>query len=102
MTASTADAVHQGLLQRREGSRTAKQGLTEPSNVTYEAVRPHGRVGQLGRMAERAGFEPAAEHYPSARLASGYLRPLGHLSSAEPDSDVSRLWHQTQSAARQH
>ena len=39
--------------------------------------------------AERAGVEPAARFNPSVRLASGYLRPLGHLSRrrAEPSAD---------------
>jgi hypothetical protein len=31
-------------------------------------------------MAERPGFEPGGQFYPTNRLAGGCLRPLGHLS----------------------
>ena len=31
-------------------------------------------------MAERRGFEPPSQFYPTNRLAGGCLQPLGHLS----------------------
>jgi hypothetical protein len=34
-------------------------------------------------LAEREGFEPSVEFYPYGRLASAYLRPLGHLSESD-------------------
>ena len=34
----------------------------------------------LRAVAERVGFEPTVRCYPYNRLASGPLRPLGHLS----------------------
>ena len=35
-------------------------------------------------MAERPGFEPGGQFYPTNRLAGGCLRPLGHLSALLP------------------
>jgi hypothetical protein len=48
------------------------------------------------KLAERAGFEPAVRVSPDARLASEYLRPLGHLSVPTKER---RTLHQTAESA---
>src|SRR5712691_10845905 len=39
-----------------------------------------GRCTTRSAMAERRGFEPPSQFYPTNRLAGGCLKPLGHLS----------------------
>lgn len=39
-----------------------------------------GRWAGRRTLAERPGFEPGGQFYPTNRLAGGCLRPLGHLS----------------------
>ena len=51
-----------------------------------EAERDNSRPSCA--MAERRGFEPPSQFYPTNRLAGGCLQPLGHLSKSIPAEGV--------------
>ena len=61
-----------GVLRRWAGA--VRIPPDEPGRTVRE------RCAQFRDIAEREGFEPSVGVKAYARLASGYLRPLGHLS----------------------
>ncbi len=56
--------------------KDAGDSCRDAPDATSSAARS---VGQR-TLAERPGFEPGGQFYPTNRLAGGCLRPLGHLS----------------------
>jgi hypothetical protein len=63
-------------------ARTSLPPLPSALGVSrFSAARRAFHATNPLKSAERAGFEPAVRVSPDARLASEYLRPLGHLSS---------------------
>ena len=68
------------LPARSHRRRRRNPPLLGRSRPRSEPVRAVSRKNRRD-LAERPGFEPGGQFYPTNRLAGGCLRPLGHLSA---------------------
>jgi hypothetical protein len=70
--------IHHPKSDRRRNRNPEVVAPPQQRKRTNDSARSAGDLPQ--RMAERPGFEPGGQFYPTNRLAGGCLRPLGHLS----------------------